>query len=533
MKKRMYGVIIFGTVCLAALIVYLAYLCVGGGQKQTAALIGSRQKSISLYTLKGTVYDKNLLPLTNGKTGYYLLIDPRAFAVENTQYLAGLCGENAENLSEKLTKESAFVVRSDEKPKTMRGVYVFEGVSRYQNLAAHLIGYVDGDMQGVTGLEKGYNEMLSYFGGSKEVSFVTDGRRNLMAGLGLSVAGQEGNYKDGLITTLDAEIQAALEVSLEKYVQKGAAVILDIQSGEVVASCSVPVFDAEHVEQYLQASEGELINRVLGEQTVGSVFKIVVSAAALEQGLGEFTMDCGGSITVAGRAFACPKAGGHGKMNLEKAFSLSCNGYFIALGQMLGTEKIMDMATRLGFGESIRLAEGVVCSGGVLPDTTGKAVQQLANLSIGQGELMASPVQIARLIAVCGNGGFLVHPTCFQGYLVDGNIKSEQWIGYSERVLEAEVAEKLREMCVSVVNEGTARKAKPDHLGAGGKTSSAQTGVFHDDGSEVLNTYFAGFYPAQQPRFAIAVFAQDGDSGGSTCAPVFKEICDFIYQNQK
>jgi len=404
-------------------------------------------------------------------------------------------------------------------------------VRRYQNIANHLIGYVNKDLFGVTGIEKSYNDQLSYFGGSKKISFLTDARRNPMAGLGITLQGDESNYKDGVITTLNLQLQEVLESSMEKHVQKGAAVVLDIKSGEIRAMASTPKYDAERVDEYVNGTEGELINRALNEQTVGSVFKIVVAAAAIETGIDDFTMICNGSVKVDDRAFGCPKDGGHGNVDIEKAFADSCNVYFISLGQMLGTEKVMEMAKRLGFGESIEIADGLYASAGTMPDVTGSPAKQLANISIGQGDLMASPLQITRLLALCGNGGYLLSPTCFQGFYVEGKIQSEKWADYTIRVIDESVADKLKKLCLSTVEKGTGRAARPESGGAGGKTSSAQTGVFRADGSEVLNTYFSGFYPADEPKYAVTVFAEGGASGGATCAPVFKEVCDFIEKN--
>lgn len=495
---------------------------------KTAAVIGSRNKTVTLYSLKGTIYDKQLLPLTNAKTCYYLLIDPRSFAASYKETICSLCAVEEQWLEQKLESESAFVITTTTRPERMQGVYIYEGVARYDGIAEHLIGYVNGELVGMSGLEKSYDTQLSYFGGSKAVSFSTDGKQNLMSGLGLTLKTDEGNYKNGVITTLDKGLQLALESAMDKYVDKGAAVILDVRSGEIRAMCSLPDFDADSIESYLNGKDGELINRALTEQTVGSVFKIVVAAAAIEQGIADFEKDCAGGIAVGDLEFTCPKEGGHGACSLQSAFAESCNVYFIALGQMLGTDTVMEMAERLGFGESMEIAEGLSASAGTLPDVTGAPAKQLANISIGQGDLMASPLQIARLMAVCANGGYLLSPTCFQGYYVDGEVRSEQWLETSERVLDAEVAEKLRQLCIATVQEGTGKAAAPEDGGAGGKTSSAQTGLFDENGKEILNTYFAGFYPAEQPQYALAVFAENGASGGATCAPVFKEVCDYI-----
>lgn len=511
----------------------LGYLMLWGMGEKTVKTAGTRSKNTELYSVKGTIYDFAMNPITNAQRCYYLLIDPRSFARENISYIASLCNETTEDFQEKLEHESTFVLCADKRPDQTAGVYVFEGVHRYSDVANHLVGYVNGDMEGVSGLEKSYNSVLSYFGGTKTLRFAVDGKSNPLVGLGLTVEGEDQGSKNGVITTLDLDIQKSLQQAMDEYVEKGAAVVLDIHSGEIRAMVSRPDFDTDHIAQYLTSGQGELVNRALRAQTVGSVFKIVVAAAALEQKLDGYECDCTGSITIGDRAFTCPVEGGHGKQNLESAFAESCNVYFIALGQMLGTDTIMEITKRMGFGESLEIASGLYVSGGTLPDVTGNSSKQLANLSIGQGDLSASPVQIARLAALCGNGGFLVSPECFQGFYVDDNVQSEQWVEYGQRVISQEVADRLQKLCVTTVETGTGRGALPENGTAGGKTSSAQTGIFDQEGKEVLNTYFAGFFPADSPKYSIAVFAEDGISGGKTCAPVFKKVCEDILALKK
>lgn len=531
MKKRMWIIQICAMTILLGLLIYIALITFGFRREETTAVVGSRSKTMELYALKGTIYDKDLNPLTNEKSCYYLLVDPRGFSMQNLQELVRISGKDEVFIRERLEKESVFLLQSGSKPKNIDGVYTFEGVWRYQDIASHLIGYVNSDLVGVSALEKSYDSQLSYFGGCKEISFSADAKRNPITGLGITIQGDDGNYKNGVITTLNRSIQEALENSMERHIEKGAAVVLDIRSGEIRAIASAPDFDANRIEDYLQGADGELINRALSEQTVGSVFKVVIAAAAIENGIDDFTMNCTGNITVDDRSFGCPKDGGHGEVDAGRAFSESCNVYFISLGQMLGMEKVMEMAKRLGFGQAMEIADGLWASAGTLPDVAGAPAKQLANISIGQGELMATPLQIARLLAICGNGGYLLSPTCFQGFYVEGKVQSEKWLDYKTRVLDEAVANKLHTLCLKTVESGTGRMAQPEQGGAGGKTSSAQTGVFLADGSEVLNTYFAGFYPGEEPLYAIAVFAENGKSGGKTCAPVFKEICDFIAKN--
>ncbi len=528
MVKRMKIALIVTTTAFAALAAYIGTIALGSMDATVGAAVGSRQKTVPLYTTRGTIYDHDLTPLTNADKQYYLLIDPHAFDRTNVSYVGETCGVAARTVIAKLDRGETFVLTSDSCPKSMDGVYVYEGIRRYGDIAAHLIGYVGGDGQGVAGLEKCYDKQLSYFGGGRSVTFVTNALRHPMAGLGLTVEGENGNYKDGLITTLDAGIQRAAERALAKYTDKGAVVVLDADSGAIRCIASLPTYDQTDVADAVKATDGRLVNRALAGQTVGSVFKIVVTAAAIEAGMEDFTHTCGGSIRVGGRDFTCQKEEAHGEMTLETAFCRSCNVYFIALGQMLGADRITETAVRLGFSERQEIADGLSAGKGNLPASSGFSAQKLANYSIGQGELLASPLQIARLAALCANGGYLVRPTLVKGFYVSGRMEGDRWLRYRERVIERETAEKLKTFCIKAVEEGTGKNARPSAGGAGGKTASAQTGVFDAEGKEKLNVYFAGFYPADRPEYAIAVFAEDGVSGGATCAPVFREICGAI-----
>lgn len=526
MNKRAMIVQISVFAAAMLLIGYIGYIMLFPSHTVSTGAVGRRTRSLSLYSLKGTIYDRNMKPITNGTKVYYLLVDPRNFDRTKIGVLARLTDSDVKELGQRLQKESVFVLQARQKPIDMRGVQCFDGVGRYGGVASHLIGYVDRDLTGVSGLEKCFDRQLSYFQTRGILEYQTDGAANPMSGLGLSFSAGGNEYKGGVVTTLDKDLQIVLQDAMVRHISSGAGVVLDIQSGEILALCSVPDFDASNVQNYLSSAKGELLNRALGAQTVGSVFKIVVAAAALEQGMDAFEYDCTGSIDVGGRAFGCHNRDGHGKMNLEDAFCQSCNCYFIALGQMLGGAKIAEMAHRLGFGDKIRITEGLSAAGGQLGDIS--SAQGVANFSIGQGGLLASPVQIARLLALCGNGGYLVSPGCLKGFWVEQKLESEQWISYRSAVVKPAVAERLRQLCVAVVQRGTGKQACPEGGTAGGKTASAQTGVFRDDGTEILNTYFAGFFPAEGARYAIAIFAEDGKSGGATNAPVFREICTYL-----
>lgn len=521
----------FVIVLMASLLGYIATITAGVTYRQVKSVAGIRKRETQLYALRGTIYDQNENALTNAEDCYYLLVDPRGFDPANLDALCRYTETYGDTITNALQKEELFVLKSKLRPARMAGVYSFAGVRRYdtRQTAVHLLGYVNGDHHGVSGLEKAFESVLLDAGGKKKAVYTVDAAAGAMMGLGVTLVGENGNYKDGVITTLDKDLQIALEEAMKGHIAMGAAVILDAESGAIRAMASVPTFDAERVADYLQGQKGELVNRAITNQTVGSVFKTVVAAAALEKDLGNFTYQCTGAITVGGRELSCHNRDGHGEMTLDEAFSASCNPYFIALGQLLGSEVILHTAQRFGFADPLEIAEGLVSPAGNLPQGT-LTTQEIANLSIGQGVLLATPLQIARLTAVAANGGYLVQPYLRQGEVVNG-VRKERTEGEPrEQIIETDIATRLWEMYVGAVESGTGAAAKPQSGGAGGKTSSAQTGRFVGT-REILNTYFAGFYPAETPKYVIAVFAQDGVSGSKTCAPVFKAVCDFIAQN--
>ena len=199
------------------------------------------------------------------------------------------------------------------------------------------------------------------------------------------------------------------------------------------------------------------------------------------------------------------------------------------MGQLLGYEKILKTAQLFGLDSSIKIANDLFSYSGCLPEDSGEL--SLANLSIGQGDLMLTPLSIARMTATVCNGGYLVNPCVYKGLYKNKTVVDEAEYKYKSKILDDDIALEIKQMCIDCVENGTGRTAKPENSTAGGKTASSQTGKFNEKGKEILNTYFTGFYPADNPEFVITVFAKNGKSGSATCAPVFKDICDYIEQN--
>ncbi len=529
MIMRRGGIFYFIVVILMTVMLMRCFFLSSGGNAQRAqAVIGGRESELILYRTKGIIYDENLKPIAGEQPCWYIIVNPRDFDHGNLERLLLFSGAEKNEVLQKLKKETPFVLTSMEQPDTMTGIVVVEGVYRYSGVAQHLLGYLDraGEV-GLSGVEKEYNEYLNLFASSVLATYSADAVQGAIAGLGISAKECERS-ENGVVLTLNKELCVALEDSMKKHVSKGAAVVMECNSGELKAVCSTPEYDEADIVSYMDSTEGELLNRAFGAQTVGSVFKIVVAACALEAGMESFSYTCEGGIKINDWTFACHQHTGHGTIGLREAFGQSCNSYFIALGQLLGYDRIAEMAARFGFGEEKEVLGSIKAAGGNIPQDEGAL--SLANFCIGQGALTASPLQITLMTSVVSNGGIL--PTVFlsKGLYLEGTIRSEGKTEAGMRILTEEVAEKLRQYCVYTVEEGTGKSAMPAQGSAGGKTASAQTGIIKD-GTEQLNVCFTGFYPAENPRYAITVFAEDGVSGGKTCAPVFREICDFIAEN--
>ncbi len=527
MEKRSFLFYLIVLLLFAGLLFRCFWLSTGKNAEQSQMAVAGRNAEMILYRSKGIIYDRNIEAIAGGQPCWYLLVDPRGFLEENFNELYQISGLDRAQLRKKLKKETPFILMASES-MNLPGIKAFEGTQRYSGIAAHLLGYLDGAGEvGLSGLEREYNDYLNLFASTKKVRYSIDAVRGMIVGLGIEDIENEES-KNGVVLSLDKGLSVALERSMDRYVDAGAAIVMDCTTGELYASCSRPVFNEGEIEKYLNSSKGELINRAFGAQTVGSVFKIILTACALEAGMENFQHSCTGGIVVGGRTFACHNHSGHGSVGLSEAFAQSCNAYYIALGQLLGYEKIAEMAQRFGFGEPITVAGKMAASAGKIPQKGGSLA--LANLSIGQGALTASPLQIARMTAVIANGGILPEIEVYQGIYLNGNFKKVEQPEEDERILAEEHADRLLEYCVATVERGTGKNAKPQFGTAGGKTASAQTGIIENN-EEKLNVYFTGFYPAENPKYVITVFAEGGASGGETCGPVFREMCDFIAQN--
>ena len=507
-----------------ALILRIAEIGAGGIPVEAAS--AQSRRVIELAKTRAGIFDRNLSPLVNRNSERRLLVFPDILEISAiNEYF------DRDSLAEIFGKLEPSVLDMGGKIIEGEGIYNFSFPKRYgeRTLAPHIIGYMNGG-KGVFGAEQSFDEFLSENGKTVSAAYYADGTGRLLSGEEITLYDEEIFQKSGVVLTIDSEIQRIAEKALSEGTEKGAAVVMDIKNGGIIASASFPDFDPGNIADYLSAKNSPFINRAFSAYTVGSTWKLVVAAAALESGISpEKKFECTGSIEVEGMVFKCHWESGHGEIGMEKALEISCNPYFINLALETGGGKILETAKNLGFGNPSYFGENWFSAAGNLPseeELFSKTV--LASFAFGQGKLMATPIQLASLASAIANGGKAVTPKLVLG-TYDKNGNYEETPDYSENpAISRKTAEILRKMMVNVVENGSGANAKPKNGTAGGKTASAQTGQFGPDGKEIIHAWFVGFYPAEKPEFAIAVLAEGMDSGGDFAAPIFRKICEGI-----
>ena len=208
---------------------------------------------------------------------------------------------------------------------------------------------------------------------------------------------------------------------------------------------------------------------------------------------------------------------------------VSCNTFFIALGQQVGVEKTLTLCASLGLGKSVELADNFYLKSGILPSSESiNSPQSLANLCFGQGELLVSPLQMAVAYACFANDGYYRAPTLMKGIIdKNGNIIQKVRLPEKYKVLNESTIHTLDKILESVVSNGNAKRAYSEFVVNHGKTATAQSG-WYEDGREITHTWFCGYFNHNNKTYVVVIFKEDGSSGGVDCAPIFKEISENI-----
>ncbi len=519
----LYGGVVLG---FAVVLCRLFWLC----SNQTYASRAAAQSvvTLSLPARRGNFYDCDGHLLTGLKTGWMALCLPGTDSYARLYPYADAAGQA--KLYQKRNATTPFLIEVNTDVSAL-GVNCYPYARRYAAapLCEHLLGYCDGDGVGVSGLEAAFDDLLTGSGVGDTIQCSVTAQGKLRTGSEPQLL-REDSGALGVRLTISREIQRAAEVVAAQTMTTGCILVLDTASASVRACVSVPGFDPENVSASLDAEHSPLVNRAFQSYAVGSVFKPVLAAAALEAGETGLVYDCPGYLIVDGQVFRCAGGVPHGEVDLAAALEKSCNGYFIRLGQELGAETVRDMAERMGFGKALELTGNFSTAAGTLPKVERLTSSgQFANFCFGQGELLATPLQIAGMMNTIASDGCF-RTTQILDCLLDETTGEElDALSHrkSERVLSRKNAEQLRQLLAGVVAEGTGQEAAPQDSTAGGKTGTAQTGQFAD-GEELKNYWFAGFYPAEKPRYTIVVLQDAQTSPAVSSAAIFARVCGML-----
>ncbi len=487
-------------------------------------------KTIKVGSSRGNIYDINMKKIVNFEERILCVAKPSAESIGDIQ--KSLKSTNASTIIKSLAEGYPVLFESDKKIDT-DDIKSFSVPVRYSDnqIASHVIGYINSDGDGVSGIESAYDELMKEASGELSVTFQVDANGRILSGFEPTVNDNNFNSKQGVVLTIDKEVQSIAEKAMEK-IDSGACAVIDCKTGGISAVVSRPNYDRNDISSSLTADNSPLVNKAFCSYSVGSVFKPILSACAIENGTDiSFTHICTGKTEVDGTFYGCINKSAHGEVDFEKALQVSCNTYFINLTKRTDIAKIHEFCSDLGFGTGTLLASGMYSQDGYLPEISElKNSGQLANFSFGQGLLTATPIQLASAYAAIADGGDYKYP-----YLVAGTVDSEGFFTASEKkpdshVMSKSTSEKMKKLLESVVTEGNAYYGEAALCSVAGKTGTAQSGIKKADGEEVLRTWFVGFFPANEPLYSVAVLCEDGISGGKDCAPIFSEIADGIMQ---
>lgn len=449
--------------------------------------------TVDIDKIYETVYDRYFNRITNKTENLVAVIRPTEKCLTELNKLFSY--KEREEIMEEL-KQGYPVVREIDHYESCKSIKILETTNRHSEdmLAKNLVAASESLKPDVVG--------------SRAINFSVDAIGRLLDGDEGTLLDDNYDTKKGIALTIDNRIQRITEEAAENM-KSGAVVVLDTATSEVLASYSTP---------------NDYLNRAFSSYCVGSVYKLVVSACAIENGIND-SYECVGEVTIGDTTFKCQREKKHGVQTIKEALANSCNCYFIELALKLGAEKLTEMSKALGFGELNKLYEKWEVQNGNFPNYDDlQSKGQLALLGFGQGKLTDSPLHFSSVVAAIANGGIYKYPKVVLGDIDDNGNLDKAESSKPNRAMSEKTAKTLRKYMRYVVTDGSGRRADYENQSAG-KTSTAQSGRMIGD-REILYTWFAGFYPYDNPKYSIVVMMEDGTSGATDCGPIFRTIVE-------
>jgi penicillin-binding protein 2 len=579
-QRRVVAIAVLVAAAFLVIIGQLWYLQVLEGGHFREASDKNRIRVRPVAAPRGILFDRNGLPLVDNRPAFTLSLIPRELDrdVERRDAVLGrvasLLGLPFGDLLDAVARVPADsivpvrvrrgltledVAKIEEWKLELPGVIVeVEPQRAYptSRFAAHLLGYVReateeqlrqgryrrGDMVGQTGLERLLDEFLRGQDGGESIEVDAQGRSIRL------IEQTEPQPGAQVVTTIDRRVQEAAERAMDGHA--GAVVVMDPRNGDVRALVSTPAFeidrftgtiDREAWLRVIKDPEHPLLNRTIQSQYApGSVFKVIVAAAGLQEGT-LTPMDrvhCNGEFHLGGWTFKDWKEGGHGSVDTLRAMNQSCNIFFYQAGLRIGGAAIARYARAFGLGQTT----GIAFPGeraGLIPQPKARGRKaptwhagETINMSIGQGAVLVTPMQIARFMAAVANGGVLWKPRLVQRVERVGQTVAwsdpGQVMGHVE--LSPMVWAFLRHSLWSVVNEGgTGAAARIPGLDIAGKTGTAQIIAKSRADKGQDHAWFAAFAPAHDPEMVVVVLEERGGKGGQVAAPIARKIFSAIF----
>lgn len=589
--RRLFWLIGIFSILFMTLLGRLAYIQLVGTESYSKHRVNlikkavqQRQQQFVLHSGRGEIMDRHDQAFT-GKTIYALVLFPliqSSLAEKKISQLAQRLSipeqeliKQMEQIQEpKIFKQGHNILKLSEEEANQINELAIPGVLglpfelRYDSehqLAQHAIGYIGENTEflkqyyaqelaqgllrenspiGVSGLEKTFQPFLQGLGPAA-LSYYVDARGFPMAGMGIRYTQQDNPFYPLILrTTLDMELQEIVEEALDRHVvTEGSVVVQEIHSSELLAFASRP----NYMNQLDQMAAWE--NKALKRYPPGSIFKIVIAAAALEAGVvtPQRQFECHG--VVEGTNFHCWKSGGHGSLTFAEAFAQSCNVVFGRTAQELGAEAIEEYAARLGLLEpngwhtpslfhlqDFNQLDGeevgqVFAQNRTADDKNDK--QYLLQTGIGQLDVQVTPLAVANLLATIAKGGYYEQVKLVKDILYQTGAAFHHFADNKKnRVMTPYTAYQLQRLLAGVLDHGTAKKLNKKEWKAAGKTGTAQA-INSQGGSKIEKNHqwFAAYYPRENPKYSIVILALN-QSPYSSNKPmdIFAEIVDWLDQ---
>ena len=592
-QKRLKTLTLFVLIVVGVLFVRLWFLQIISGAQYRKKSESNRIDLRDILPVRGMVFDRNGELLVDNRASFAVGVIPEDIKnldglIDDISRLIEIDGLSAKKKINEGLRQNPFNlvyikkgITRDELAGVETNIFHMPGVIIevkpkrhyiYGPFASHLIGYLGeiekeqlnkegykrnkiGDFVGKFGVEKKWQRYLNGVRGGQQVEVDASGRR-------LRVLYQKAAEPGfNIYLTIDKDLQMLAEHSLEN--RAGAIVAMNPMTGEVLTMASSPSFnpndfatgmDEKGWKQLVSNLHFPLQNRVIsGQYPPGSLFKMVVAIAGLEEGVidPDEKIFCGGSYSFRGRVYRDWKEEGHGYVDLHRALVESCDVYFYKMGQKIGIDTIARYAKSLGFGSKTKLQLGDEKEG-LIPNRAWKLRRwhvpwqegETLSVAVGQSFALITPIQMVRFVSALFNGGVLFKP------------QATKWIEKEskERIfkfkpnslhrwsIKKENMELIKKALVGVVNEphGTGKRAKLDQIRVAGKTGTAQVIALPEERELARekdvpykfrdHAWFVAVAPAENPAIALAVLIEHSGTGGSVAAPIAKKLLECYFE---